>query len=87
MGLYLAGLACFRKFKSRMPIPGSSSLAISSACHLNPSVEASDEPHGVAAIETKALQWGVVDARHEGMEHCSFTNEDVNKRVNECAYR
>lgn len=87
MGFYLAGLACFQKFKSGMPIAGSSSLAVSSACHPNPSAETSDKLQGAAGIETRALQRGVVDARYEGTEYCSFTDEDVNKPVNECTYR
>jgi hypothetical protein len=87
MGLCLAGLACFRRFKSGMPIAGSSSLAISAACHPYPSLEESGDTHRHSGTETKRLQWGVVAARYEGAEHCSFADEEVSMPINQCTYR
>lgn len=87
IGLCLAGLACFRKFKSGMPLAGSSSLAISASCHPYPAIEESDEIHRMPGIETKQLQWGVVTASFEGAEHCSFSDEEVRLPVHSYNYR
>ena len=87
MGLFLAALACFRRFKSGMPIAGSSSLAISAACHPYPSLEGSGEAHRMSGTEMKPLQWGVVVARYEGAEHCSFSDGEVRLPVHQCTYR
>ncbi|KAJ5817311.1 hypothetical protein N7447_009544 [Penicillium robsamsonii] len=86
MGLYLAGLARFKTFKSGMPIAASSSLAISAACHPYPSLEESGDTHTNSGTEMKRLQWGVVAARYQDSEHCSFTDEEVSMPVHRRTY-
>lgn len=80
MVLLLIVLA-FRRFKSNMPIPESSSVAISAACHLP-----KGEDGNVAVLEK--LKWGetpvpaawIVDTfDDEQKRHCSFSSLEVQK--------
>ena len=80
MVLILVVLA-FRKFKSNMPIPESSSVAISAACH----IPKGEEGH-LAVLEK--LKWGetmdpapwTMDTLDdEQKSHCSFSSLEVQK--------
>jgi len=70
-----------RRFKSNMPIPESSSVAISAACHLP-----KGEDGHVAVLEK--LKWGetlvpaawIVDTFDDEQKgHCSFSSLEVQK--------
>lgn len=58
----------FLRLPSAMPLAGSSSLAISAACH---------PPEWDEGASLKPLKWGVVDdgSFHAGVGHCSFTSD------------
>jgi hypothetical protein len=66
MIILVAG-AAYIPYHQTMPLAGSSSMAISAACHALDE----DEP------ARKRLMWGVVDARVDGFQHCSFSSKPV----------
>jgi hypothetical protein len=59
-------------YKTGMPLVGSSSLAISAACHPeeNPGT-------GEDALSRQELQWGVVSTGLDGVGHCAFSSKEV----------
>jgi hypothetical protein len=66
----------FVPYKQGMPLAGSSSMAISAACHLDKRLEV-DGP--TAAVEK--VQWGVTTMGDDGVGHCSFSTGDVTAPV------
>lgn len=66
----------FVSYKQGMPLAGSCSMAIASACHLDNSVDSD----GYAAAEAK-LQWGVTGVSEDGVGHCSFSTKEVSEPV------
>lgn len=56
-------------YKQGMPLAGSSSMAISAACHPG------NVDGETAAVEK--VQWGVVSVDEDGIGHCSFSTQDV----------
>lgn len=71
----------FMPYKQGMPLAGSSSMAISAACHLDKSVDADG---ATAAVEK--VQWGVVGTSEDGIGHCSFSTQEVTPPVKENLY-
>jgi hypothetical protein len=61
----------FIPYKRGMTLAGSSSMAISAACH---PVERSEDCESIAE---KKLQWGVVSTGVDGIGHCSFSAKEV----------
>jgi hypothetical protein len=59
-------------YKTRMPLAGSSSLAISAACHPE-----EDSGKGEHALSRQKLQWGVVSIGLDGVGHCAFSSTEV----------
>lgn len=55
-----------------MPLAGSSSIAISAACH--PEEEPGSEGNG---ISKRKLQWGVVSTSADSVGHCAFSSRKV----------
>jgi hypothetical protein len=68
-------------YKGGMPLAGSSSLAISAACHPEKHYETGD-----TVLSEQKLQWGVVSTSLDGIGHCAFTNKDVGPLVKGCMY-
>jgi hypothetical protein len=62
----------FVPYKQGMPLAGSSSMAISAACHID---KRSEVDGATAAVEK--VQWGVAAVAEDGVGHCSFTTRDV----------
>lgn len=62
----------FIPYQRGMPLAGSSSIAISAACH--PGKEFG--PEGSAISESK-LQWGVVSTSVDSVGHCAFSSKKV----------
>lgn len=60
-------------YKQGMPLAGSSSMAISAACHPG------DGDGAAAAVEK--VQWGVVSVDEDGIGHCSFSMQKVTPPV------
>jgi hypothetical protein len=59
-------------YKTGMPLAGSSSLAISAACHPE-----EDPGTGEDALSRQKLQWGVVSTGTDGVGHCAFSSKEV----------
>jgi hypothetical protein len=59
-------------YKTGMPLAGSSSLAISAACHPE-----EDPGTGEDALSRQKLQWGVVSTGLNGVGHCAFSSKEV----------
>lgn len=62
----------FLPYKTGIPLAGSSSLAISAACH--PREATSHVNH---RLSEGKLQWGVVKTDADGIGYCAFSNQDV----------
>ncbi|KAH7411965.1 hypothetical protein DE146DRAFT_751110 [Phaeosphaeria sp. MPI-PUGE-AT-0046c] len=60
-------------YKQGMPLAGSSSMAISAACH----------PGNIdgATSSAKKVQWGVVSVDEDGIGHCSFSTNVVTSPI------
>lgn len=65
-------------YKSGMPLAGSNSMAISSACHST--VEDQESGAGAAAAFEK-LKWGVIIENAGGVGHCGFSSNHVSAPV------
>ena len=62
----------FRRFKSSIPLVASCSAAISAACHASAdNVNASLLP----------VMWGAVDTEGEGVGHCCFSSQKVERLI------
>jgi hypothetical protein len=59
-------------YKTGMPLAGSSSLAISAACHPE-----ENSGTGEDALSRQKLQWGVVSTGLDGVGHCAFSSKEV----------
>ena len=64
----------FVPLRSGTLLVGSCSAAMSAACHLS----AIDKGRGDEIVLEK-LMWGVVESRSDGVGHCSFSDEAVDK--------
>jgi hypothetical protein len=64
-------------YRRGMPVAGSSSMAISAACHLTTAEDGANE--GTASSEK--LQWGVVARADNGPGHCAFSPRSVEAPV------
>ena len=63
----------FRRYKQGIPLAGSSSAAISAACH---------RPKDDEDAASKAVMWGVVEAYgQDGVGHCCLTSFEVSPPV------
>ncbi|PVI04238.1 hypothetical protein DM02DRAFT_519115 [Periconia macrospinosa] len=69
--LCAVGVAGLKKLRIRMPVAASCSLAISAACHRDPSE---------VGVQFSKVQWGVMKfSVEEGVPHCSFSAQPVKK--------
>jgi hypothetical protein len=68
-------------YKTRMPLAGTSSLAISAACH--PEEHLGTEE---IALSTQKLQWGVVSTSLEDIRHCAFSDKEVGPLLDRQVY-
>jgi hypothetical protein len=59
-------------YKTGMPLAGSSSLAISAACHPEENSGTRED-----ALSRQELQWGVVSTSLDGVGHCAFSSKEV----------
>jgi hypothetical protein len=59
-------------YKTGMPLAGSSSLAISAACHPEENLGTGED-----ALSRQKLQWGVVSTGLDGVGHCAFSSKEV----------
>lgn len=64
-------LTGFRRLQSEMPVAGSSSLAMSAACH--PETEEVDNED----VAERELLWGAIKANVGEVGHCSFSSRQV----------
>jgi hypothetical protein len=62
----------FLSYKTGIPLVGSCSVAIGSACHPKRTEGAGDTP-----VSEQKLQFGVVEMRDDGVGRCSFSSEEV----------
>jgi hypothetical protein len=65
----------FIPYKRGVTLAGSSSMAISAACHSKEKSEDGD------SIAEKKLQWGVVSTGVDGIGHCAFSAKEVTRPV------
>jgi hypothetical protein len=65
----------FVPYRRGMTLAGSSSMAISAACHPNKRNEDGE------SIARKKLQWGVVSTGVDGIGHCAFSAKEVTAPV------
>jgi hypothetical protein len=68
-------------YKTGMPLAGSSSLAISAACHPE-----QNSGTGEDALSRQKLQWGVVSTGTDGVGHCAFSNKEVGRLLDGRVY-
>ena len=59
-------------YKRGMPLAGSSSLAISAACHPEHKPRMESE-----LLAVRKLQWGIVSTSRDEIGHCAFSSEEV----------
>jgi hypothetical protein len=62
----------FIPYKRGIPFVGSSSMAISAACHPKRA-----EKYGDTPMSEQKLQWGIVETREDDVRHGAFSTEDV----------
>jgi hypothetical protein len=71
----------FLSYQTGIPLAGSSSMAMSSACHPKRTEEYGDTP-----IFEQKLQFGVVEMGDDGIGHCAFSSEEVRPLIKGVLY-
>jgi hypothetical protein len=76
----VVGFGCI-SYRTGMPLAGSSSLAISAACHPE-----DDLGTGKDALSRQKLQWGEVSTGSDGVGHCAFFSKEVGALLDQRVY-